>query len=217
MHLEDGRVACITRRYQRIWPLRLRGTILKGSSPGERRFEILDESLKTIDHITFDFWEENERAEATTPWGRITASTQDGYFRNGRAGTIKISRDGHVVTILRGHLLRMDFDFPGRTVMPFKLRPGRFVMRFEGTTGSAGLSIEQGTSEGEGGRKSHGLAWKEVKALPKENRPNSVEVSSYSQTTVRISGILPVDEKDVVMSLIIADCLSTLDQENYGG
>jgi hypothetical protein len=197
--------------------MRIKGTRLSGSGPEERRFELLDESLKTIGHISFDVYEELTQAVATTPWGRFDLTTQGGIFRNGRRGSLSISREGQVVSVLEPHLLRLDFNFPGRAVMPFKIRPGHFVLKFEGETGSVGVSVEEGTTAGTGGFGAHDRALKEVKALPKENRPNSVEDPSYSQFAITVSGILPVNEDDVIQSLIMEECLSALDFENLNG
>ena len=218
MQLEEGHVVCIMRRYHRRWGSHhMKGFFLSGTRPEERRFELLDEKLSQKGEVTFEEYSPGVRAEATTPWGTITTTHVGGYVKNGKRGSLDISLDKKVIAVLEPHILRWDFKFPDKAPMTFKIRPGRYVLRFDGETGSAGVSVNEGAVEDTGRTTSHIPTRKELRALPKEKRPNSVAQNDYTQWTITVSGILPIDEQDVVISLIMEESLSALDFENYGG
>jgi hypothetical protein len=196
------RTALIVRRMVReplsVW----KGYSPFNARPEELKFELLDGSDKRIGEFAYMTLElkllKSLNAALTTPWGEATVTPK----KNGPAMTL----NGSELATIGGSIFKKGFDltFPEGRVLKFSLLKGgkNDVQYSEGSGQIVGIEEKGTLPEGTPSR-SIRLTKDEIKMLPKEDRPRSIETLNYKQFRISTSGTFTVDEDRIVRSLAI--------------
>jgi len=150
-------------------------------------------------------WEFLLGGKASTPWGEAVIAAE--------AGFLTVILGDRVVATIVTHPLHYDFSFPGKTVMSFKNRPGRSFLTYTGDTGSVTIPQVKGKDTVPEMQANASLTNNKLERLTKGKGSKSTMSNRYRQWTIRVSGILPVEENDVVFSLIMLISLFCLQEE----
>jgi len=206
------------RRYNRRYVSRgWKGSFLARTTPEEKTFELLDAAGNRTGQLVYTDYEEASHAKARTPWGEAGVIAGGGFLRDGTRGFLTVALGERAIVGMVPHLLRWDFSFANGSVMSFKMRPWGYSLTYSGETGTVRVLQEEGTAP-ESERSAATLpTGKDLRKLPKEKRPRTIETNQFQQWTISVSGILPVEERDVVASLIMFTSLECLDFENTYG
>jgi len=182
--------------------------------PEELRFDILDGNQKPLGQLVctkFDMRFPSVKFRASTPWGEGRVEyTKDGprMFMNDRE-----------LALLKSYMFkgRADFVFPDGTIMRFeKVRGKRNDIAYTSADGRVGFFEEGGTLPDGARIGPIPMTRDEIKALPKEDRPHSVETNDYVQYKIEVAGTLPVKEEDISRALVIFASLGRLMDEFTG-
>jgi len=213
MQPEDARTVCILRRMKRrslsawAWssydPTKAR--------PEELRFDILDERDRTTGQITYEklgiaFMKMSE-SRLRTPWGEGTISYEGG---------LHIGLGGRELFAMKGSLLKKGFELvspSGIRLVFHPLRGRKNDIEYQDETGYIAVFEEKGQLASAPPGRPLPLTKDEVKALPKEERPRSVETLEYVQYRIKVLGALPVSQEDVVASLAMFASFGCLIEE----
>ena len=172
------------------------------AQPGELKFELFDGNDRRIGELAYTSFElkllSPKRVTMTTPWGiaeiDITGSSP------------RISLNGHELAQLKGSLLKRGFELvfsEGKSIRFMPLKDGKNDIEFSDGNGSLIGVEEKGVlSDDEAARRIQPTP-EEIKMLPKNERPRSVESRNYRQFRVKVAGVLPVKEDDVARTLCI--------------
>ncbi len=204
--MEPGgaRTLCILRRMKRkslgMWSLT--GYDPTKARPEELRFHMLDERERVIGHLAYAKlgirFMKLEDSFLSTPWGEgIISSSKEG---------VRILLNGRELFLMKGSLLRGGFSLLSPTGANMVFRPikgGRNDMVYSDGSGYFSVSEEMGRLPAPPPGRPLELTKEEIRRLPKEERPRSVESLEYVQYRFRVSGILPVEEDDLVAALVM--------------
>ena len=180
--------------------------MLTGFNPGKARpeelkFDIFDGNQRTIGQLVCQKFEMRLRSSKfimSTPWG-------DARIEYSKGGSRIFIKERELLQLkLYGLNGRVDLAFPNGTVMQFdRVKGKRNDIVYSGDDGRVGFFEEKGTLP-EGARaRPLTMTREEIKALPKEDRPHSVETDDYVQYRIVVGGTLPVREDDVVRGLCV--------------
>lgn len=177
--------------------------------PEELKFAVLDGNEKRIGELAYKSFELKMMAPK-----KITLMTLWGEAVIGYEKFVPIiSLNGLELARLKGSILgrEADFMFPGGTSMSFKSQKGKKNdIQFSDGNGGIGGFEEFGTlPEGTPGQ-SIQMSPEEIKRLPKDDRPRSIETRDFVQYRIMIFGALPVKEEDIVRTLCIFSSLGML-------
>lgn len=213
MQPEEARTVCILRRMKRrslgswAWsaynPTKAR--------PEELRFDILDDRDRITGQIAYEnvgiaFMKVGE-SRLRTPWGQGAISYEDG---------IRIRLGGRELFAMKGSLLKKGFELvspSGIQLVFHPLRGRRNDIEYQDEKGYIAVFEEKGTLSSAPPGRPLPLTKYEVKALPKEERPRSVETLEYVQYRIRSGGVLPVPQDDIVAALVMFASFGCLIEE----
>jgi len=179
--------------------------------PEELRFDLLDGNGRSIGKLVCTKFEMRLRSllfNTSTPWG-------DGRVESTKDGPRVLLNDRELV-LMKMYVLKgkTDFVFPNGTVMEFgRMKGKRNDIAYSGTDGSVGFFEEAGTLPEGAGNRPIPMTREEIKALPKEDRPRTVETDNYIEYRIDVGGTLPVKEEDLVRALCILACFGRLMDE----
>jgi len=173
------------------------------AAPEERIFDLYDGPGNKIGQLMYvevksDWYGVLRECKATTPWG--VASITKETLRLALAGTTKIVIGDRVLATISGRKV----SFPEKAVMAFKIHLGQPMMTYTGDTGSVSVTQKFGKDT---------VADASPGATPASDNPDSLttEIATrsrlsehYEDFIIRASGILPVDDDDVMRSLVMA-------------
>jgi len=166
--------------------------------PEELRFDLHDEHGWNIGQITYTKITLLKGSEMTTPWGGARIDV-------GRGGT-GISLGGKELVQLTGHFFKKEVElvFPSGQKMPFTPRKGyKNDIECSDGKGFIGVYEETGTlPEGDPGMKTQ-MTKEDVKMLPKDQRPRSIETRDYVQYSIKSWGTIPAKKEDLIAALAI--------------
>jgi hypothetical protein len=169
--------------------------------PEELRFEVLDGNKRPIGQLVcqkFELRLRSPKINMNTPWG-------DGRIEYSKEGPRVFINDRELAE-LKSYMLkgRADFVFPDGMVMRFdKVKGRRNDIAYTGADGRVGFFEEEGSLPDGARNRPIPMTPEEIKALPKEDRPRSVETNDYVQYRIDVAGTLPVKEEDIVRALCI--------------
>jgi len=215
---EEGRIVCVLRRYGRkslsqFWS----GWKNRGYAvPEERVFHILENPGRRTGQIVYTEFRSARIGEANTPWGEATITLEEGILRTGERGFLKIVLGDRPVATVKLGLLKYTLTFSGQLTMDFKWKKDG-GSAYTGETGTVVIREEEGLCSDSERRPSSPLSKNELKKIPKERRPRSADSNRYTQDTIRVSGILPVDEDDLVFTLAMLISEEMLEYETATG
>jgi hypothetical protein len=166
--------------------------------PEELRFDLLDGHGRNIGQITYTKITLLKGSEMTTPWGAARIDV-------GMKGTRVFLGDRELAQF-GGHLLKkeMELVFPSGQRMPFTPKKGyKNDIEYSDGKGFIGVYEEKGTlPEGDPGMKPQ-MTKEDVKMLPKDQRPHSIETRDYVQYSIKSWGTMPVKKEDLIAALAI--------------
>jgi hypothetical protein len=199
--MEHGRerVLCILRRFERVSYSRWSAFNPEKALPQERRFDLLDANEKKTGELCYTSFKAGNESFVDAPWGQTKT-----LVKNRLKGIEIIEIQGRPVAEVHFSPLKNDviFTFANGTVMKFDARIIRSDMEYSGETGAVEVREERGRLESER-PVSPKLGKDELKNMAKYDRPRSYGNDSYRQWRVLCSGIIPVNEKDVMVALAI--------------
>ncbi len=214
MMTQEARTVCVLRRMRRksLGLLSFNSFNPKWARPEELRFDILDERDRVTGSIVFTKLGSGlikvEDTTLTTPWG-------PGRISFSKEGPKLFLNERELVTI-GGSLLKkgLDLIFSSGAVMSFMPVKGkRNDIEFSDGTSSVSATEERGRLTGAEIGRPLQLTKEEIKALPKDQRPTSVETLDYIQIRIRIAGKVPIPESDLVAALAMLASYGQLAQE----
>ena len=181
--------------------------------PEERRFVLLDANEKKTGEICYTSFKTGKESLIDAPWGQTRI-----YPKNRFKGVEGIEIQGRPAADVHFSPLKNDviFTFPNGTVMKFDARIIRGDMEYSGETGAVKVIGETGRLEA-GHPVRPRLGRDELKNMTKRERPRSYESDSYRQLRLLCSGIIPVDERDLMVALVIYMSHIELVGEELGG
>lgn len=212
---EEGLVLCVLRRYKRK-PLSRFAASSKYRIPEERAFDITAPTQKMAGRIVYTEDGGGRSGKATTPWGTTTISLEGGFLRNGRRGFLMIVLEGRTVANVKPGISRLHFSFPERTEITFDwLKEALVQYSYRGEACSVTIAEE----EGEDLKRALPFPPSKdlLKGLPKEDRPRTTETNHYTQYTIRKSGTVPIDERDLIVVLSMYLSWDLLQFEQFAG
>ncbi len=180
--------------------------------PEELKFELLDGNERRIGEFAYTTFNFKLMAPINvaimTPWGEAAIDYHE--------STPRISLNGRELASIGSSLLKRGFDltFPGGRTLKFShLKGGRNDIQYSDGSGRIDGIEENGViPEGMTGR-SLQLTPEEIKALPKADRPRSIETREYKQFRISTSGTFPVNEEEIVRALAIFASFGMLMEE----
>lgn len=213
MQPEDARTVCILRRmkrkplghwlFSRYSPLR--------ALPEELRFDILDERERITGRIEYDKLEVRFMkigdSVLRTPWGEGTVGWKDG---------MRITLRGRELFVMSGSLLKKGFQLTsplGVTLTFHPVRSRRNDIEYSDGRGYIAVIEEKGRLTTPPPGRPLSMTTQELKALPKDRRPSSVESLEYVQYRIKVSGSLPVPQEDLVAALAMFASFGCLIEE----
>jgi len=170
------------------------------AGPDELKFSLLDENEKSIGRLTFTKFA-TIRAKETllnTPWGECSIESVKGGVRLVTGGR-------ELATIKMGLFKKeMEIVFPNSGGMVFHpIKGNKNDIEFSDGKGSVAVFEEKGSlPEGTPGPRPH-LTKDEIKMLPKDQRPRSIETRDYVQYRIVTTGIVPVKQEDLEAALAV--------------
>ncbi len=179
--------------------------------PDELTFELLNADQRPIGKIVctkFNMRIPSIEFTASTPWGEASVR----YTKEGP----RVFVHDREIALFKSYMLKgkAEFVFPNGTAMHFdKVKGKKNDIVYAGADGRVGFFEEEGAlPEGTMG---HGIPMtrEEIRALPREDRPRSVETGNFVQYRIEIAGKIPVDESDMVKALCVIACFGRLVDE----
>lgn len=201
MQPEDARTVCILRRMKRkaLGPWLWSSYDPTKALPEELRFDILDERERITGQLAFDKLEirfmKVGDSVVRTPWGEGTIGWKDG---------MRITLRGRELFVMSGSLLKKGFQLTsqlGVTLTFHQVRGRRNDIEYSDEKGYVAVLEEKGRLTAPPPGRPLPLTAQELKALPKDQRPRSVESLDYVQYRIKVSGSLPVPQEDLVAAL----------------
>ena len=172
------------------------------AKPEEVKFELLDGNERRVGEFAYTAIELKvlapTRIALMTPWGEALVTHK-------KAGPALILNGTELAT-LGGSILKRGFDltFPDGRIMKFNhVKGGKNDVQYSEGSGQIVGVEEKGTLPDGTPIRSIQLSKDEIKMMPKEDRPRSVETRNYRQFRISTSGTFPVDEDRIVKSLAI--------------
>ena len=169
--------------------------------PEELRFDLFDGNEKFIGRFVctkFQLKFLNLGFTVSTPWGEGRIE----FLK----GTVRVLLNDRELVQMKGHLFKggAEFVFPDGKLMQFnKVKGQRNDIIYESTDGYVGFFEEEGTLPEGSGNRPIPMTRDEIKALPKEDRPRSIETNDYIQYRIDVGGTLPVNQDDLARSFCI--------------
>jgi hypothetical protein len=213
MQSEDARTVCILRRMKRkslgVWAWSAYDPTK--AQPEELRFDILDERERITGQLSYDkldirFMKIGDSV-VRTPWGDGTIGWKDGA---------RITLRGRELFTLSGSLLKKGFQLTSPTGTTLIFRPvkgRRNDAEYSDERGHIAVLEEKGRLTAPPPGRPLPLTPQELKALPKSQRPHSVETLEYVQYRVKVAGTLPVPQEDLVATLVMFASFGCLIEE----
>jgi len=199
--MEHGneRVLCILRRFTRRSYSRWSAFNPEKALPQELRFDLLDGNEKKTGEIRFVSFKTGKGSLVDAPWGQTKI-----YPKHRLKSTESIEIQGRPVAEVHFSPLKNDvvFTFANGTAMKFDAKIIRADMKYSGETGTVEVKAETGRIE-TGNTASTRLSKDGLRNLAKDERPRSYENDSYRQLRLLCSGIIPVDERDVMVAIVM--------------
>jgi len=167
--------------------------------PQERRFDLLDGDETKTGEIHYTSFNAGKGSLVEAPWGQTKI-----YPKFRLKGIESIEIQGRPVAEVHFSPLKNDviFTFANGIVMKFDAKIISGNMRYSGETGTVEVREEAGKPMSRP-TVSTRLSNEELRNLAKDERPRSYESDSYRQLRLLCSGIIPVDERDVMVALVI--------------
>ena len=210
---EDARTVCILRRMKRkslgFWAWSVYNPAKAG--PEELRFDLLDERGRVTGQISYDklgiaFMKVGESA-LNTPWGAGTLRYEDG---------IHITVGGRELFAMRGSLLKKGLELvspSGVKLTFYPLGGRRNDIDYSDESCHVAVYEEKGRLDTAPPGRPIPLTMNEIRALPKSDRPRSVETLEYVQYRIKIGGTPPVPVEDLTAALAMFASFGCLVQE----
>lgn len=198
---EVARTVCILRRMHRKALSRWgwsHYTPFK-AQPQELEFGLLDDAERQTGSITYTQYKMT-KGELNTPWGRARIA----YGKSWTSGPIVTLNDREYVR-MKVHPLKktVELTFRNGTVMVFSASKGwKNDLEYIDDKGFVGIYEEKGQVP-DGPPTEPRLTKDEIKMLPKDQRPRSIEAKEYTQFRLKTSGSLPIALEEVKVSLMI--------------
>jgi hypothetical protein len=183
----------------------------KKASPDELTFELLDAGQRTTGKIVvtkFSVRPTSIGLTANTPWGQADLR----YTKEGP----RIYINEREIALFRSYMLkgRAEFVFPDGTIMKFdKVKGRRNDIVYSGQDGRVGIFEERGTLPDGARARPISLSKDEIKMMPKEDRPRSVETDDYVMFRIEVEGKTPVNQEDIIIALSVVACFGRLIEE----
>jgi len=213
MRQNDVKTILTLRRMRRkslgFWAWNAFGTAKAHSE--ELRFDILDGNRKLVGRIVCSNPKMSKSLEGcalSTPWGEGRIEPLGGEAR--------IILDNRELALWKmdSKKREMLFTFPNGTHIQFEgFKRNRYDIEYRSESGYIGFFREEGTLPEGASNRSVAMSREEIKALPKKDRPRSIETNDYIQFRIDIGGVLPVREDDIIKALCILSVFSRLKDE----
>lgn len=164
------------------------------ASPDELKFNLLDENERSIGQLAFTKFASLRTKEnlLTTPWG-------EGRIESVKGG-VSVTLSGREVATMKAGLFKkgMEIIFSNGVDMAFhQIKGQKNDIEYSDGKGSIAIFEEKGCLPE--GRHGSGLQLTkdEIKMLPKDQRPRSVETRDYVQYRIVTTGIVPAKQEDL--------------------
>lgn len=201
---EEARTVYIIRRMKRksLGLFTLRPYDPAKASPEELRFDVLDEREKRVGQLAYDRLGirllKTEDTVLNTPWG-------EGRIQMSNEGT-RIFVKGRELFMMKGSILRKGFQLvspTGAELVFHQLKRGVNDIEFSDGNGYVAVVEEKGELAAPAPGHELQPTRQEIMAMPKADRPRSVESLVYVQYRIKMAGALPVPQDDAVAALAI--------------
>lgn len=143
-----------------------------------------------------------------TPWG-------EGLIRNAKTG-VTIVLDGRELCVMGGSIAKGGFGLitpKGVRIMFSPVFGRRNDIEFSDGNGYISVNEEVGRLPAPPSGSPLPLSRKEVRQMPKDQRPTSIETLDYVQYRIKAGGTLPVPQQDLVAALAMFASYSCLIRE----
>jgi len=170
------------------------------ASSDELKFTLLDENERSIGQLAFTKFA-TIRAKETllnTPWG-------EGRIESVKGG-VRLVLSGRELATVKVGLFRKELElmFPNSVGMVFRpIKGHKNDIEYSDGKGSVAVFEEKGSLPE--GKPSPGpqMTKDEIKMLPKDQRPRSIETRDYVQYRIVTTGIISAKQEDIVAALSI--------------
>lgn len=213
MRPEDARTVCVLRRMKRksLGPWVWNSYNPTKARPEELRFDVLDDRDRVTGQVAYEklgiaFMKVGE-SKLRTPWGEGTISYEDG---------VRIGLNGKELFVMKGSLLKKGFELVspiGVRLVFHPLRGRKNDIEYRDEKGYISVREEKGVLSSPPPGRPIPLTKEEIKALPKQDRPRSVESLEYIQYRILTHGALPVSQDDLVAALAMFASFGCLIEE----
>lgn len=167
--------------------------------PEELRFDMLNASESRIGQILYTEFKPFKISRASTPWG-------EAELKWGKEGVV-LRLNNREFARINTYLLKskVELCFPNGKVLGFRPEKGRNAdMDYSDGIGSVTVREENGDLPIGQTSQSLQMTKEEVKRMPKDQRPRSVETGKYTQYRISVSGTLPVKHQDILIALSLS-------------
>lgn len=213
MQSEGARTVCIVRRMKRksLGALPWNAYDPTKAQPEELRFDILDDRDRISGQIAFDKFSirfmKIGQSVLRTPWGEGTIGWKDGWCMTLRGRELFVLCEP---TLKKSIQLRS----PMGLILTFRIvGRRRNDIEYADDMGFISVTEEDGQLSAPPPGRPLTLTAQELKALPKNQRPRSVESLNYVQYRIRAAGVLPAPQEDLVAALAMFGSFGRLIEE----
>ncbi|MBN1677955.1 MAG: hypothetical protein JW880_05390, partial [Candidatus Thermoplasmatota archaeon] len=175
------------------------------------RFDILDDRERITGQIAYDKLEfrfmKVGDSVVRTPWGDGTVGWKDG---------MRVTLRGRELFAMSGSLLKTGFQMtsPLGTELTFHpIRGRKNDIQYIDEKGYIAVLEEKGQLTAPMPGRPLPLTPQELKAIPKDRRPHSVESLDYIQYRIKVAGTLPAPQEDIVAALAMFSSFGCLLRE----
>lgn len=170
------------------------------AAPEELRFDLLDGNSRLVGNLVCTEFptSHSPKYAVKTPWG-------EGRIEFSR-GAAHISLNSQELGALRASSSknRVEFVSPRGAIMEFDRTKGRGDDLIHSSEDwYMGFFAEAGTLPENAQNRRMAVTRDEIKALPKKDRPRSIETNNYVQYRIDVGGALPIRQDDIVRALCI--------------
>ena len=197
-----ARTVCIVRRMKRrhLSLFTLRPYDPTKAGPDELRFDVFDDRERITGQLAYNKlgirFMKTEDSTVSTPWG-------EGTIRTSKEG-VRILLNGRELFLMGGSLLKRGFELTSPTGVKLLFHPikgKRNDIEYADDRGYISVVEEQGRFSAPPPGHALQPTKEEIKSMPKDSRPRSVESLEYVQYRIKMAGLLSVSQDELVAAL----------------
>lgn len=200
----EARTVCILRRMKRkqLSLFTFRPYDPTKATSDELKFDVLDDRERTTGQLAYEKlgikFMKIEDTNLSTPWGQ-------GTIRSSKEG-VRILLNGRELFLMGGSILKRGFELTSPAGVKLVFHPvkgKRNDIEYSDDNGYIAVVEEKGKFSAPPQGHSLQPTKEEINAMPKENRPRSVESLEYLQYRIKMAGSFLVSQDDLVAALTI--------------